>query len=577
MKRTLTFVGLTLCLLGSVADAQQGGGVPAAQYVPGHPWTSIIPDPDRYDWDATNTRPGYQYRGLLPMQQRFYDYIQTKRRNNEPLSWAEQSMIRWLTSARRWPEPPRPNEFWAAYMRYLRGLKNDNLNVAQNIMLSELMARGFVVMDMVPNRDSQRIRNYLTSGPFRERNWFERTFGRAEPWMDNLMAGWGYDLRPSSGGGGNAFPTGEPFNGLKVTYNISGATLAQPEDAEGFTIRRSLKGVLGTGTLAISGTVSVGGFGADISLSVWAGDKKAEKKFYLENTGSKGTSTNYSLSVPIPAEARTGGFAMKLDGRYSMGGGHRGCYVYGTLGPSQAQLNADAAAAEAKWRKEVEDTLARLGYQNTPEGKEVEAMRQALAGGDAGWKAFVDKRLKELGYDDSPQAAQYEELEHAMFKGGAIWDKYMKDHSTGGASGGQVANPDGGGVSTPVTVAPTGGTTTGGPTGTPSDVGGLQVGTAAEGGQVANAANTFTAPPQISCALNFTALPANTTILASWVRDGREVIRSERQAGGTGWVSFSLLSGGTAPLAPGTYTVTITAAGKVLGRKTFVVKAGGQG
>ncbi len=438
MNPTLSRLFLTVAVVfilaaSTVAQDRQGTySLPANQIVPGHPWTQTIPDPDKFDWSTARdgARPGYRYRGMLPMQQRFYDYIQQKRRSNVPLSSAEQATIRWLITSRRWPEAPRPNQFWAAFMRYLRNQTTTDLNIAQSIMCDQLVSRGLVPVDSPPNANVARIRQYLNSGPFQSRNWFERTFGRVEPWMDNLYAGYGFDLRPSGSASGNSFPAGDPFNGLKVTYNISGAKLSEPVDREGFTIARSYKGVLGTGTLTISGTARVGGFGADVSVAVWAGDQKQEKTLYIENKGSAGNPQNFTLSVPIPAGARTGGFAIRLDGRYSMGGGHRGCYVTGDFGPSAEQIAADRAAADAKWRQEVEDTLKRLGYENTPEGKEIEEMRKALAGGDTAWNAFVNRRLEQLGYDTSPPAAEYRELETAMSAGGPEWDRYVAAHNT---------------------------------------------------------------------------------------------------------------------------------------------------
>ncbi len=417
------------------AQVQQGTyTLPQDQVIPGRPWTQFIPDPDKFDWSAGKEgRPGYRYRGMLPMQQKFYDYVQEKRRANQPLSSAELATIRFLISSRRWPETPRPNPFWAAFMRYLREQRTMDLNLAQSLMLRQLDERGLIPVDPPPNPNMERIREYLNSGPFRPRNWFERAFGRVEPWMDNYYAGSGYDMRPPAPSG-NSFPAGDPFNGLKITYNVSGATVQETKDSEGFTIRRGLKGVLGTGSLTVSGTVRVGGYGADVSISVWAGDKKEEKKFYLKNEGSNGNPQNFSVSVPIPEGARTGGFAVNLDGRYSMGGGHRGCYLSGSFGPSQEQIEADRAAADAKWRAEVENTLKRLGYQNTPEGIEVEEMRKALAGGDAAWKEFVDSRLEKMNGEVSPVDAQYKELERAMATGGHSWDDYVAKYGIGGTA-----------------------------------------------------------------------------------------------------------------------------------------------
>ena len=97
----------------------------------------------------------------------------------------------------------------------------------------------------------------------------------------------------------------------------------------------------------------------------------------------------------------------------------------------------------------------------------------------------------------------------------------------------------------------------------------MAVGTGVSNAAVENASDTFTAPQKVSCLSNFTNVAQNTQAVAAWTRDGQEVIRGERVIGGTGWVSFSITN--SAGLAPGTYTVTITAGGNVLARKSFKV------
>jgi len=432
LKIVLLTIASTLICSAIFSQERQGTySLPKDQIIPGKPWTEFIPDPDKFDWNGNSEgRPGYRFRGMLPIQQKFYDYIKEKQRVKAPLSSAEEATIRWLISSRRWPEMPRPNPFWRAFMRYLREQPTKDLNVAQSIMLTQLQQRGLVPVDFPPDANLLKIRDYLNSGPFRARNLFEWFVGRVEPWMDNLYAGAGIDMRPSdtSSSTTTSFPVDGPFNGLRINYNVKGATLYEPIDREGYTFRRSIKGDLGSGALAISGTVRVGGYGADVTISVWAGDKKEEKKFYLENIGKDGNPQAFNLSVPIPAGARTGGFAIRLDGRYSMGGGSRACYVTGDFGPSKAEVDAEREAADAKWRQEVEDTLRRLGYENTPEGKELEEMRKALAGGDATWKAFVADRLDRMKGDNSPQIVEYKELENAIEKGGSAWEEYVATH-----------------------------------------------------------------------------------------------------------------------------------------------------
>jgi len=103
------------------------------------------------------------------------------------------------------------------------------------------------------------------------------------------------------------------------------------------------------------------------------------------------------------------------------------------------------------------------------------------------------------------------------------------------------------------------------------------VGTGTSGGQVTSPSNSFEAPKQVSCALTFANIPANSLAVATWIKDGQQLMRSERQIGGDGWVSFSLIGGGNQPLSPGVYTVTITVGSKILGRKSFTIAGGAVG
>lgn len=503
------------------------------QPVPGRPWTSIVPDPDTYDWSQAN-RPGYRFRGMEPTQQRFYDYIVAKRQAGTPLSWAERAMIRTLTAARRWPEPPRPNEFWAGYMRYLRDLPTDDLNMAQNLMLTELQQRGLVVLDMPISADQQRTIEYLQRGEFRARTWFERYLtGRVEPWLDYALASHGYPLAAPAPGG-NVFPPGGTFNGMQISYNVSGATLGGVEDREGFTTVRQVVGTLQPGTMTVSGTVAVGGYGADLTVTVWGGgEDRKEHKVWIPNPGNGG-SGSFSLAVEVPQNADAAGFSIRLDGSYSMGGGHRGLVVSAQLRPTEETMEARRRAADEAWRRHVEETLAALGYENTPEGKALAEMRQALAGGDAAWREYVDRELAALGADTSPQAQDFGRLEQALGDGGPTWDDYVRRHV--------------------------------------DDQGGdIDVGVELNGGRLTGVANTFDQPTKVSCKLDFADLPENTTVTAVWTRDGEEVIRSERTCGGSGWVSFSLLGGGAA-LTPGKYNLTVTAGGRQLGFRNFTVR-----
>ena len=72
---------------------------------------------------------------------------------------------------------------------------------------------------------------------------------------------------------GLVFPA-SPFNGMQITYNISGATITDTKDSEGFTTSRTLQGNLGTGQLTISGSAKMGnGYDADVTATVSCGGK----------------------------------------------------------------------------------------------------------------------------------------------------------------------------------------------------------------------------------------------------------------------------------------------------------------
>lgn len=126
---------------------------------------------------------------------------------------------------------------------------------------------------------------------------------------------------PASGGPGSGTFTQDPFNGLQITYSISGASLGKSEDGgpfEGWV--RTYTGILQGGTLRVSGTVTKGPgsnpeFPGHATISVWAGDKKAEKTILLD----KGKAESFDASVDVPPGAPAGGVSVHLWGDYRNG------------------------------------------------------------------------------------------------------------------------------------------------------------------------------------------------------------------------------------------------------------------
>ncbi|MBU0608069.1 MAG: hypothetical protein KKI08_09275 [Armatimonadetes bacterium] len=525
------------------------------RYVPGKPWTQVIPHPDDVDWSRLN-RPGYRYRGMTETQRRFYEYIKHKRSCGRELSWAELRTIRLMKSKRVWPEPPVPTERVRQYLIYLRDKDTLELSLCESLLLGTVIKAGMWPRDHAQHRDLDRMRDYLNAGPYEARNWWERWFGRVEPLMDVQLASWGYDMRDQSGGGAPAgvYPATGDINGCVIRYNVSGATLGESVERTGFTYSRHYAGAVHPGTLTVSGTAMTKvNVRHKLTVRVSAG---AEQQTFDEDIAPEKESTRFSLSVPVAPGTTAASFSIHLT-LYSPYGS-RSLVVSGALKQSAADAASQRAKADAQWRAEVERTLAKLGYEQTPAGREVREMREALAGSDAAWQAFVNRRLRELGYDDSPRAAEFRQLRQAMDQGGRAWEQYAAAHGGPAAPATQAAD-----TPTP----PAAGTT---PRRLP-DIGGLAVGTTQTQGRVTGAAEHFHRAQRVTGVVNFTNLPQGSTAVGIWTREGSEIMRSKQTVGGNGWVSFSLKNAAQAGLRPGTYTLTIMVGNTVLGRKTFTI------
>lgn len=407
-------------------------------YEPGRPLTQVIPDPDSIQWDNVQSRPGYRYRGMLPIHRRLYDVVSAKRRVGEPLTDGEINAIKLLQSVRRWPEAPVPGPQLKAFMRYLRNLPTDDLNIAQTLILSRVIHSGLYPVDFPKNPGAQRLVNYVNSGPFQPRNAFEWCFGRVEPWIDYQYASWGYDMRPPAAGSGPVFPAA-PFNGMQIHYSISGAGLGPTTDKEGFTTSRSIKGILTSDTLTLSGSASIqSGWGADVTVRLYGGSEDQTQTNNIKAPGSFA----FNLTIPRPRTVKGGGFSINMVGLYSMAGagsstGTRGLVVSGSFEQSPEEKSRDDAEARKAWAAEVERTLKELGYEDTPEGKRLKEMRAALAGGDQAWKDYVNRNLKHLGYSDAQNGPSFIELRDALVSGGTKWQNYVaKTSPSSGAEGG---------------------------------------------------------------------------------------------------------------------------------------------
>jgi fructose-1,6-bisphosphatase len=109
----------------------------------------------------------------------------------------------------------------------------------------------------------------------------------------------------------------EPFNGLQCTYNITGATISKYDDVPGFTCTRSMviQDIQRGGTLGISGSLSAGGYGATVTVTVSAGNKSNTGTYQVK----PGTPMSFNQQVAIAKDANTASITVNMEGHYSMG------------------------------------------------------------------------------------------------------------------------------------------------------------------------------------------------------------------------------------------------------------------
>ena len=150
---------------------------------------------------------------------------------------------------------------------------------------------------------------------------------------------------------GGTFPA-SPFNGMQITYNISGATVTDTWDSEGFTTSRTLQGPLGTGQLTISGSAKMGnGYDADVTATVSCGGKTDKFTTNIKSGFPGFNEESFNISVPIPNGATSGSFSINMVGHYNAG--NRGLIVSGMF---SAGSGASIPPSTQTPAKTIEDT-----------------------------------------------------------------------------------------------------------------------------------------------------------------------------------------------------------------------------
>lgn len=120
------------------------------------------------------------------------------------------------------------------------------------------------------------------------------------------------------------FPVEGAFNGMVITYSVSGADLGTPSDTYDFTTSRIYNGTVTGNAVTVSGTVHQGnGYGADVAVSLHVGTATDSVSY----SGSTPWDQSFSVSVNVPPGAKSGSFSISMTGSYNAGS--RGLVVSG--------------------------------------------------------------------------------------------------------------------------------------------------------------------------------------------------------------------------------------------------------
>ncbi len=193
----------------------------------------------------------------------------------------------------------------------------------------------------------------------------------------------------------DTFPS-EKFNGLQLTYDVSGVELGQPNDRSGFTVSRSYAGKLTGDKVTVSGLAHAdGGWGADLSVVVSADGAKPQtytaRKFPERGLSPDPMNERFSVSVDVPKESARASFRISLEGSYNAGS--RAVVVSGTFErasptptptptvlPGQLTVEADPEILPADGKSQSKVTFTYLEGEKPVAGKVIAVFLQPQKG-----------------------------------------------------------------------------------------------------------------------------------------------------------------------------------------------------
>jgi hypothetical protein len=134
------------------------------------------------------------------------------------------------------------------------------------------------------------------------------------------------------------FPSNaDGFNGMVITYSISGVTTTAPVDVSDFTTTRDFNFTITSSSVTVSGTFQMlkpsSGVYASATAEVDIGSQSKSASFNNSGTTGDSWSQPFTVTVPASTSANTGSISLSIGGEYG-NGESRGLEVNGHLAVS---------------------------------------------------------------------------------------------------------------------------------------------------------------------------------------------------------------------------------------------------